>query len=36
MGAITRGVANGITTSGVVLKSIINNDSMDNVTAFPS
>lgn len=36
MGAITRGVANGITTNGVVLKSIINNDSMDNVTAFPS
>jgi hypothetical protein len=36
MGAITRGVANGITTSGVVLKSIINNDSFDNVTALPS
>ena len=36
MGAITRSVANGITTNGVVLKSIINNDSFDNVTALPS
>jgi len=36
MGTITRGVANGITTSGVVLKAIVNNASMDNITAFPS
>jgi len=36
MGTITRGVANGITTSGVVLKAIINNASMDNITTFPA
>jgi hypothetical protein len=36
MGTITRGVANGITTSGVVLKAIVNNASMDNITAYPS
>ncbi len=36
MGAIARSAANLITTSGVVLKGAVNNDSFDNVTAFPS
>jgi hypothetical protein len=36
MGAIARSAANLITTSGVVLKGAVNNDSFDNVTALPS
>ena len=36
MGAIARSAANNVTTSGVVLKSAVNNDSFDNVTALPS
>jgi hypothetical protein len=36
MGAIARNAANLITTSGVVLKGAVNNDSFDNVTALPS
>ncbi len=36
MGSIARSAANLITTSGVVLKGAVNNDSFDNVTAFPS
>ena len=36
MGAIVRSAANLITTSGVVLKGAVNNDSFDNVTALPS
>lgn len=36
MGAIARSASNLVTTSGVVLKGAINNDSFDNVTAFPS
>ena len=35
MGAIARSAANLITTSGVVLKGAVNNDSFDNVTALP-
>ena len=36
MGSIARSAANLITTSGVVLKGAVNNDSFDNVTALPS
>jgi hypothetical protein len=36
MGAIARNAANNVTTSGVVLKGAVNNDSFDNVTALPS
>jgi hypothetical protein len=36
MSAIARNAANLITTSGVVLKGAVNNDSFDNVTALPS
>lgn len=36
MGAIARSAANLITTSGVILKGAVNNDSFDNVTALPS
>ena len=36
MGAIARSAANLITTSGVVLKGAVNNDSFDNVTTLPS
>ena len=36
MSAIARSAANLITTSGVVLKGAVNNDSFDNVTALPS
>ena len=36
MGSIKRSFANNLSTGGVVLKSIINNDSFDNVTALPS
>jgi hypothetical protein len=36
MGAIARSASNLITTSGVVLKGAVNNDSFDNVTALPS
>jgi len=36
MGAITRTLANNITTGGVILPSGINNTSISNVTALPS
>ena len=36
MGAIARSAANLVSTSGVWLKAGVNNDSFDNVTAFPS
>ena len=36
MGSIKRSFANNLSTGGVVLKSIINNDSFDNVTTLPS
>jgi len=36
MGAIKRGLANNITTGGVLLPSGINNTSLNNVTALPT
>jgi len=36
MGAITRTLANNITTGGVILPSGINNTSISNVTALPA
>jgi len=36
MGVITRSFANNLSTGGVVLKGILNNASMDNITTLPS
>jgi len=36
MGSIKRSFANNLSTGGIVLKAIVNNASMDNISAFPS